>query len=277
MGEETEEICVQRFLDWYNEQHKRNYTYERAESCFPGLKGRIRWEFVVHERDNLEHWVGIEVKELPTLQELYKQVSFWQGLCSDLTRSLANGGIHGEFKVDAPNLRLTNRQEFLKVLAEILCEKAPRIRVSEEIEIGYDIAQRFCSWPREGIASMEEYEKWGDSRPAKLSITKTSDSGCKVSLRIGPTIGPRYVPTMNERASKQLNIKRANQQLKRARAKGAKETILLLACPVLINVDENLIGNLVGDWGQLISDIDFIYLVGMGSENRVVKIYPDSG
>jgi len=73
MSEEDEEICVQRFLSWYNEQQRRNYTYKRAEKRFCDLKGGLRWEFVAYEPDNPEKWIGIEVKDLSGAKALAHQ------------------------------------------------------------------------------------------------------------------------------------------------------------------------------------------------------------
>ena len=67
-----------------------------------------------------------------------------------------------------------------------------------------------------------------------------------------------------------------NRQLKLAKEKGARKTILLLACEPFICEDliKDRVRNLVAC--HLVSDIDYIYLVDMGSEDRVVKIYPSS-
>jgi len=59
-GKEIEEkICVERFLNWYNKQRKRDYVYKRTEGHFTELKGKLCWDFVVYERDNPEEWIGI--------------------------------------------------------------------------------------------------------------------------------------------------------------------------------------------------------------------------
>lgn len=64
-----------------------------------------------------------------------------------------------------------------------------------------------------------------------------------------------------------------DRQLELAKEKGARETILLLAG---IGVDEGLTKNYVENDldHHLISHIDCIYLVDMGNEEGVVKIYP---
>ena len=62
MGEQAEESAVQRFLDWYSQEQKRNYIYLRAEDYFPELRGGLRWEFVAYERAKPNVWIGIEVK-----------------------------------------------------------------------------------------------------------------------------------------------------------------------------------------------------------------------
>ena len=65
-----------------------------------------------------------------------------------------------------------------------------------------------------------------------------------------------------------------NKQLKLAKQKGARKTILLFACYPFI--EESLIRDQVQNLDHhLNSDIDCIYLVDMGGEGGVVKIYPD--
>jgi len=66
---------------------------------------------------------------------------------------------------------------------------------------------------------------------------------------------------------------RANEQLKLAKEKGARNTMFLLCCDP--SVEESLIQNEVQKLDRhLISDIDYIYLVDVGSNDRVVKMYP---
>lgn len=280
MSEQTEEICVQRFLNWYNEQHNRSYVHQRAENCFPELRGELRWEFVAYERDNREKWIGIEIKELATIRETHIQFEFWQGLCVELTQDLVGRGIEGEFDILPPSFRLIHkdRTKFRKAFVDVLIDKKS-MKLNESIDIGPDIAEKFANWPRERITSMKEYYKWGESRPSELMITKSSDSGCEVSSLTSPIIIYEVSEESKEVFDEVFKIDKdgnmqANEQLKLAKEKGTRNTILLLACK--FNIDEGLIGQRVKNLDrQFISDIDFIYLVYVGSKDRVVKIYPN--
>jgi len=278
MSEEAEEICVQRFLNWYNEQHNRNYVHQRAENYFPELQSGLRWEFVAYERDKRENWIGIEIKELATIKETHIQFEFWKELCAELTRDLATRGIQGRFGILPPSFRLIHkdRTKFRKALADVLIDKKS-MKLNEFVDIGPDIADRFTNWPEEKSKDMDEYNKWGECRPSELTITKSSDSGCEVSSLISPIIIREVGVESNEvfdevfKVDKDGNIQ-ANEQLELAKEKGARNTILLLACK--FNVDEGLIRQRVTNLDrQLISDIDSIFLVYVGSKDRVVKIH----
>lgn len=280
MSEQTEEICVQRFLNWYNEQYNRSYVHQRAEGYFPELKGGLRWEFVAYERDNRERWIGIEIKELATLKELHKQFDFWQGLCVELTQDLVGRGIEGEFDILPPSFRLIHkdRTKFRKAFVDVLIDKKST-KLNEVIDIGPDIAEKFANWPRERITSIKEYYKWGESCPSELMITKSSDLGCEVSSLTSPIVSGEVTEESKEvfdevfMINKDGNIQ-ANEQLKLAKVKGAKETILLLAYKFHIN--EELIRQRIQRLDcKLISDIDFVYVVDMGNKGRVAKIYPN--
>ena len=278
MGKEKEEICVQRFLKWYNEQHKRNYIYQRAEDYWPELKGGLRWEFVAYEPYNPEKWIGIEVKELITVREAHIQFEFWRKLCLELTKDLEAKGIQGEFDILPPSFSLMprDRQKFRKAFIEVSAEKKSVLSVDKATDIGTDIANKFINWPKDK-SNLEEYYKWGEYRPSELLIYKSSDSGCEVSSLTGPIIGPYSVSEKHEETFNEVfsptGVK-ANKQLKLAKEKGARETILLLACDSF--VEEGLIkGHVQSLDHQLVSDIACIYLVNIGNKDRVVKIYPD--
>ncbi len=92
----SEEECIQRFLDWYNERYQRNYIHERAEGRFHKLEGGLRWDFVAYECDNPKKWIGIEVKELGLMEPIVWS-KFWRDLCRELTQDLAGRKIQGEF------------------------------------------------------------------------------------------------------------------------------------------------------------------------------------
>jgi hypothetical protein len=196
MGEEAEEICAQHFLNWYNKQYRRDYIHQRAEDYFPELKGGLRWEFVAYERNNLQDWVGIEVKELITVRETSIRFKFWQDLCLELTQDLAGREIKGEFGILPPvfDLRSEERLKFREAFIEVLCQEATNMKVDEIINIGPDIADKFANWPKEKSSSLDEYYKWGEYRPSELQITKSADSGCEVISLTSPMIGPYSVP-----------------------------------------------------------------------------------
>ena len=148
---EIEEMCIQCFLNWYNEQHKRNYIYERADTYFPDLKDKLNWDFVAYERDNPKLWLGIEVKELPILEEISIRFKFWQELCLELTEDLAGKGVQGEFGIFLPpvfNLKLGERPKFRKAFIEVLASKEAILK-ADFTDIGPDIADKSPNWPKD--------------------------------------------------------------------------------------------------------------------------------
>ena len=277
MGEEAAEICVQRFLNWYNEQHQGNYIHQRADTYFPDLKNKLNWDFVAYERDNLREWIGIEVKELATVRETSIRFKFWRDLCLELTQDLVDGGVQGEFGILPPvfDLKSEERPKFREAFIEVLCQEAPNMKINEIINIGPDIADKFANWPKEKSNNLDEYHKWGEYRPSELQITKSADSGCEVISLTSPIIvydGSEAHKEAFDEVFKPTDVK-ANKQLKLAKGKGAMEVILLLACYPFVH--EDLIKNQVHNLDRhLISDIDYIYLVDIGSGDRVIKIYP---
>ena len=273
--EEQEKICVQRFLNWYNKQHKRNYIHQRAEDCFPELKGGLRWEFVAFERDNPKKWIGIELKDLATTREVSNWFEFWEGFCSKLTQDLVVKGVQGKFKIIHPPVLITKgreRSKLKRAFIEVLINKQSMLKESEFTDIGPDIADRFTKWPREKIRNLAEYNDFGEDRPCELLINKMTDSGCEVRSPISP-IRARDGVKQHKETFNEVDIKHANKQLKLAKERGARETILLFACYPFVY--ENLIKNEAQNLdSHLICDIDYIYLVGM-NKDIVVKIYPD--
>ena len=150
MGKMEEEMCVRRFLNWYNEQPKRNCIHQRADTYFPSLKDKLNWDFVAYERDNPKLWLGIEVKELPHLMETSLWFEFWRCLCLELTQDLESKGIKGQFEISVPpvlNLEPRERSKFRKAFTAVLCQKTPGMRINEMIDIGPDIASKFPNWP----------------------------------------------------------------------------------------------------------------------------------
>lgn len=276
MDKEIEEkICVERFLNWYNKQHQRNYIYEKAETHFSDLRGELRWDFVAYERANPQEWIGIEVKELATTREVSRWSEFWDKLCLELTEDLASKGIQGKFTIIHPpvlNLKPEERLKFRRVFVEVLTNKQSTLK-GDFVDIGPDIDARFPNWPTEKSEPFDEYDKWGTSRPCKLEIKKISDSGCEVTSPISP-IRVRDGAEIHEKTFNEADIKHANKQLKLAKEKGARKNILLFACEPFIY--EDLIKDQVQSLERhLISHIDSIYLVGMGNKDIVVNIYPD--
>lgn len=283
MSEKLEELCVKHFLNWYNEQHKRNYIYQRAEDCFSKLKGGLRWEFVAYERDNQKEWIGIEVKELDILKEVTIRLHFWVKLCSELTKDLESGGIQGEFDIFPPVFELKHQEhpKFRKAFIEVLCQKSPNMKINEFTDIGPDIAKKFANWPKQK-SNIKECDKCGEYRPSKLHIIKIVESGCEVKSVASPGIGGSVKDKIKEAFDKVFRVKRngipANEQLKLAKEKGARETILLLICQLPTDVVDFSIDPIKYQIQMLkrhlISNIDYISLVNVGSENKVVKIYP---
>jgi len=280
MDKEIEEkICVARFLNWYNKQRKRDYVYKRTEDHFTELKGKPRWDFVAYECDNPEEWIGIEVKELATTREVSRWSEFWDKLCLELTQDLANKGIQGKFRIIHPpvlNLKPEQRLKFRRVFIEVLTNKQSTLR-GDFGDIGPDIADKFPNWPKEKSEPFDEYDKWGTYRPCKLETKKISDSGCEIISPISP-IRVRDFSEVHKRIFAEAfqpeeDCSQPNKQLRLAKGKGAKKTILLLACYPF--VEESLIKDQVQNLDcQRISDIDYIYLVDMGDKHRVVKIHP---
>jgi len=279
-GKEIEEkICVERFLNWYNEQHRRNYICERADTYFPDLKNELNWDFVAYERDNPKLWLGIEVKELPHLMEISLWFEFWRCLSLELTKDLESKGIKGQFEIGVPPVldSTGKRQRFLEAFGRVLIDKRSGWQVCESKDVGPDIASKFPNWPTQKSEPFDEYDKWGTYRPCKLEITKVSNSGCEVTSPISP-IRVFDVPEKHEAAFNAVfkpknDVTRANKQLKLAKEKGARNTMLLLCCDP--SVEESLIQHEVHKLDRhLISDIDYIYLVDVGSNDRVAKMYP---
>jgi hypothetical protein len=277
MSEETEEICIQRFLEWHNEQYKIHYVHQRAEAYFPQLEGGLRWEFVAYEHDNPKRWIGIEVKELGA-REITIRFQFWRGLCRELTQDLARKKIQGEFSIRPPvfELKPEERPKFREAFLDVLCQKSPNMKVNEEIDIGSDIAGCFGNWPKEK-SDVDEWDKYGTYRPSKLMISKSSDKGCEVYVSMMSTGGHNVSEKSEEAFDEVFKLRngsiRANEQLKLAKERGAMVTNLLLAC--ISAIDEELIKNKLKSLDcRLISDIDCVYLVYMGRD-RVVKICPN--
>jgi hypothetical protein len=278
-GKEIEEkICVERFLSWYNKQHKREYIYEKTEDYFTELKGELCWDFMVYKRDKPQEWIGVEVKELQGVRETGIRFDFWERLCSDLNKHLPGKGIQGEFEISLPpvfDLPQKERQRFLEAFSQVLIDKQPGWELKESKDIGSDVASKFPNWPTQR-SDAHEWDEWGRDRPCKLEITKVSDSGCEVRVVTSPLIIFGVVEEEKKACNEVFKPKRGvikpDRQLELAKEKGARKTVLLLAG---IGVDEGLTKDYVQDLDHhLISHIDCIYLVDMGDKDRVVKMYP---
>lgn len=218
------------------------------------------------------------MKELQVLRETSKSFTFWERLCSDLTKNLPGKGIQGEFEISFPpvlDLR-GKRQKFLEAFSRVLIDKQSGWQVGESKDIGPDIADKFPNWPKEKSEPFDEYDKWRTDRPCKLEIKKISDSGCKVSVVSSPLIIEDMVEehkkAFNEVSKLKNDAIQADRQVKLAKEKGARKTILLLAG---IGVDEGLTKNSLHSLDHpLISHTDCIYLVDMGDNGGVIKVYP---
>lgn len=166
MGNKVEEICVQRFLNWYNRQHEGHYIHQGAVDYFPGLNKNNEgdWDFVAYERDNQDEWLGIEIKELYPLRNVNIMYEFWEELCLELTQDLIARRIKGEFYILPPVLQLSPRErpKLRKAIIEVLFDKQSILRVNEDIDIGPDIWTKFASWPKQKSRNLDECDKWGD-------------------------------------------------------------------------------------------------------------------
>jgi len=277
---ENQEItCCKYFLDWYNKQHKRSYTCEKATERFPELNKNNQgdWDFVACERDNPKLWLAIEVKGLPHLMETSLWFEFWRRLCLKLTKDLESKGIKGQFEISVPPVLDIGgkRQRLVDVFSHVLIEKQSGWRVGETKDIGPDVWSKFPNWPTQK-SDVDEWDEWGRDRPSKLEITKVSDSGCEVRVVTGPLITDDVVEAHKKAFNEVFKLKNGliqpDRQLERAKEWGARKTILLLAG---IGVDEGLTKNYLQNLDHhLISHIDCIYLVDMGNKDRVVKMYP---
>jgi len=272
--EVKEEICVELFLNWYKKQHNSEYIYERAENHFPELQGKLRWEFIAYELANPQAWLGIEVKELSTTREVSRWSEFWNKLCLELIEDLAGKGIQGKFTIIHPpvlNLKPEKRLEFRRVFVEVLTNKQSTL-TEDFTDIGPDIADKFPNWPKKKSEPSDEYDKWGTYRPCKLEIKKVSDPRCEVISPISPIVA-RDLVELHEKTFSEADIKHANKQLKLAKEKGTRKTILLFACYPFI--EESLIKDQVQNLDRhLVSHIDCVYLVDMGDNGGVIKMFP---
>lgn len=265
MGNKVEEICVQRFLNWYNGQYKGHYIHQRATTHFPDLNKNNEgdWDFVAYERDDQEEWVGIEVKEYDPLRVVNILYKFWEDLCLELTQDLIGRGIRGEFSIRPPVVKLSPRErpKLRKAIVEVLFDKQSILEVNRSIDIGPDIAAKFAGWPKQ------------KSKPSELQVRKSASSGCKVTLLTNPIVAYNMVEK-HEEAFDEADIKHANEQLKLAKERRARKTILLFACSPFVY--EYLVKDALQSLDRhLISDIDYIYLVSMGSKSVVIKVYPN--
>ena len=272
-----EKKCVGRFSHWYNKQHNRNYICERAEAHFTELKSKPRWDFVGYEPDNPEEWIAIEVKRLSAIWELRKRSEFWKSLCSELPKHLPGQGIQGEFEISLPpalNLQ-GERHRFLEAFSQVLIDEQSGWKVCATKDVGPDVWSKFPKRPAQR-SNADEWDEWGRDRPSKLELTKISDSECTVSVVTSPVIlfdvKEEHDKALNEVFKVNNDHMPSDRQLELAKQKLTSKTILLLAG---IGVDEGITQDSVRNLDRhLISHIDCIYLIDMGDEHKVVKIYP---
>ena len=281
MNKETQEkICVERFLNWYNKQHKEIYVCEKTKDHFHELNGKLRWDFIIYQPSSPKEWLGVELKELATTREVSSWFKFWNRLCLELAEDLAGKGIHGKFRIIHPpvlNLKPEKRLEFRRVFVEVVINKQSMLN-EDFVDIGPDIADKFPNWPKQKTRGRAEYHMSGKDRPHELLINKNPHSRCEVTSPSSPIVARDGVE-LHKKTFGEADIKHANKQLRLAREKGARKTILLFACYPFI--EESLIKYQIQNLDRhIVSAIDSIYLVDMvgdmvGKKGRVVKIYPD--
>jgi len=273
MKEKLEQRCCSRFLEWYKQTYKKSCGYIRAEECFPELKGKLRWEFVVYERNRPQDWDGIEIKELPSLIELDIGLNYWRSICADLKKLIRNR-ITGMFMIMLPpalNFKQKDRRNLAVSLADILHKKKSDMVLNEPVDIGPDLAIRINNWPVEK-SDIDDYDRFGEWRPSELSIMKISESGCEIESSSSFYHG-NVVERHKEALDQIFKPLKAKEQLGLAKKYGARSTILLLACKSFD--DEELIKQYIHRLNQKhFSNTDYIYLVDTGDQRRVVSLFP---
>lgn len=287
MKKKPEEInCIDRFIPWYNAACGTNFEQELAITFLPELKDKLNWDYVAYEPNDLKKWIGIEIKELSTVEEKTdEQFVLWKEVCSELNRYLEAHNIEGTFDLFPSNIKLNPRKKvrLARAIGDVLVEKQKSFKADEYDEytdIGPDVSAKFKEWPEVKSEDLEDCFVWGDTRPAELKIMKIENSGHKVILPTGPIVEHDHIQ-INEDAFNKVfkttkGVKHANKQLELAKGKGAIKTILLLAGSFF--ADEELIGLwMQGIDKTYISNIDEIYFVDITSENKpIICLFGDN-
>lgn len=254
--EQSEKACAQLFLTWYNNQNRTSYHLERAEKAFPGLEKK--WEFVARQNKTDLEWKAIEVKGLVT-PDIGSKRTFWKDILRKVTEA-ANCRIKGTFVMSSPpdlTLKSREKMELIDVITETIIRIAPSLKEDQPRDLAPEIANQFSHWPQ------------NKSGLCELSIKKTSNKGCEVVL--GAVSKSELFEIKAGKVIEQDLFKiiaKANDQLKLAKDKGAKETILLLDCDPIFEKHEELRNRLAALDKGTQTNIDLVYLIPkLSSEN----------
>ena len=140
---------------------------------------------------------------------------------------------------------------------------------NQPVDIGPDISSEFHFWPKEK-SDINEYDTFGEYRPCKLEVMRVLGAGLRI-ITTSPLHTGDVVQRHTEALDKVFGTSQANKQLGLAKEHGARSTYLLLACKSFD--DTSLIEEYVHSIDrQSIANIDYIYLVDIGNQERVVRV-----
>lgn len=271
-----EKACAQCFVEWYNRRYGTKYSLQRAEKVFAELVSNTRWEFVARQCEEDMEWLAIEVKGL-VIPEARRQFMDWNKFFKRVTEDL-DCRLKGTFSIiGVPPLALSQREriQLRKVVVRAVLESTLDMKKNEKLDLGLTILAQFPDWPSTPDLVMKP-QPHAVKIPHELWLVKISDRGCSVELGVSP---PHIfnVEGAEEEAIRLVfnqtrwGNARPNEQLRLAKERGAKETILLLDShlplrpitikQVLVNTDSTLL-----------SDIDSVYLVSV-SNKQVIKVW----
>ncbi len=242
-----EKLCAQTFVDWLGCEGGVKYSIKRAEEVFPELGGHDRWDFVARQQGS-PHWVAIEVKGL-RFPPLLRDSSQWQDFL-DQIKSQVTCKLPGTFLISNLGLSLgdrPNRTKLAKVIAELVLNTAPRLKVGEGKDINGDAAYRF-------------------------RLSKLKDDGCAIEA-LGKL--PFYPSDPIEREETEKDLKKAVSQLRIARSKGASRCVILLCSHPPSYDDQNLKESATRTQEQLREAVNGVFLVDV-EQHRVIQLWPAS-
>ena len=131
------------------------------------------------------------------------------------------------------------------------------------------LSSGFHFWPKEK-SDINEYDTFGEYRPCKLEIMRVPDAGLRI-ITTSPLHTGDVVQRHTEALDKIFRPSQANKKLGLAKEHGARNTYLLLACKSFD--DASLVEGYVHTIDrQSIANIDYIYLVDIGNQERVVRV-----